>query len=130
MSERRHQWKMFPEEAMGTFFSIADEKCFMGLTGREDEHWAPPPRKYRTEAEKVKKIAKDLPSEQALCNMWKEVVEGTKYECLFRRGQWLILKFVGVERRNRHRVAVHIAAARSCDIRDAEQMMRLWSGGL
>ena len=34
VAERRHDWKMFPSNATGIFFSIADGVNFIGLTGR------------------------------------------------------------------------------------------------
>ena len=60
---------------------------------------------------------------------WKSLVESMQFECLYRRGQWLIPKFVGVERRNRDRHTVCMHAARCCNIKDAEQMTRVWQAG-
>ena len=71
----------------------------------------------------------EIPTDESLMREWRSLVESMQYECLFRRGQWLIPKFVGVGRRNRDRHTVCMHVARCCNIKDAEQMMRVWQAG-
>ena len=68
-------------------------------------------------------------TEASLAAKWKEIVESMRFECIFRRGQWLIPHFAGVERRNRKRLTLAQTAARAANVSDPEQMLSLWQGG-
>ena len=69
-------------------------------------------------------------TEGALAEKWKELIESMRFECIFRRGQWLIPHFAGVERRNRKHLTLAQTAARTANVSDPEQMLSLWQGGL
>ena len=71
----------------------------------------------------------EIPTEESLMREWKSLVGTMKFSCLFRRGQWLLPKFVGAKRRNRDRHTICMHAARCCNIKDAEQMTRVWQAG-
>lgn len=69
-------------------------------------------------------------SEEQLVDKWKGIVESMRYECIFRRGQWLIPQFEGIERRSRKRLTLAQTASRVANVSDPEQMMSLWQGGV
>jgi hypothetical protein len=68
-------------------------------------------------------------TEGALADKWKGIIESMRFECIYRRGQWLIPQFAGVERRNRKRLTLAQTAARTANVSDPEQMLSLWQGG-
>jgi len=68
-------------------------------------------------------------TEAQLLERWVSEIESCKSECLFLRGQWLLPRFEGVERRNRTRHSQEISMYRQVNIHSAEQMTQLWQAG-
>ena len=62
-------------------------------------------------------------------NLWKEAIDSCKYECIIRRGQWLLPRFDGVKRTTRFRMTQEQCAMRFVNVIDANQMEQLWAGG-
>lgn len=60
---------------------------------------------------------------------WKEEVEATRSECILRRGEWLLPRFEGVERRSRQRLSQEQELMRRADVNEPSLMEALWSQG-
>jgi len=74
----------------------------------------------------------DLPSNRNLSAHEQAVkfqaeVDSCKSECKFVRGRWLVPRFVGLERRTRHRQSMEIETYRGVDIKSAEQAEQVWA---
>ena len=60
---------------------------------------------------------------------FQEIVDANKSECLFRRDEWLIPTFEGVERIKRRRKTQAWSAGRSSEIDSAKELAELMAGG-
>lgn len=60
---------------------------------------------------------------------WQDVIDTNRDECMYRRGQWLIPEFVGVERRGRKRRTEEIASQRQSHVGDQRALDSMWAAG-
>ena len=84
--------------------------------------WIPYERFYREEMPILK-------NETKVEKKWQELLEANKYQVVWRRNQWLVPRFEGLERRVRQRVSQEMECIRQANIQDAQQMDLLWTGG-
>ena len=67
--------------------------------------------------------------ETSLRARFMEIVDQNRSECLYRRGQWLIPEYMGVQRRIRRRVAEESRVTRTADIDNANHLAELQASG-
>ena len=60
---------------------------------------------------------------------WKELIESPHTECIFRRGQWLVPEFVGVQRAAVNEHGHRFVSAQGANITTAEQLEQLQRSG-
>jgi hypothetical protein len=60
---------------------------------------------------------------------WLDIIEENQSECKYRRGQWLIPEYKGIERRVRSRRTEQISTTRTADIEDDNQLLSHLAAG-
>ena len=64
-------------------------------------------------------------ADPAIEGQWRDIVNGRRAECIYRRNQWLIPRYEGFERRVRRRLSQELESQRSISVEDAEQLTNL-----
>ena len=80
-------------------------------------------RKFKIEGKLLGLSDADISAE------WGETIRSNRANCLFRRGEWLVPVFDGVERRVRQRTANEIQSIRQSQCQDDDELRRLVESG-
>lgn len=68
-------------------------------------------------------------NDELLSNEWRGLIDSMRHECLFRRGQWLMPRYEGLERRSRTKISQQQQLMRSADLSDPDSITALWQSG-
>ena len=69
-------------------------------------------------------------TDQAIAASFVSIIDNNRSTCLYKRDQWLVPRFMGVERRVRQRTTDAVSTSRSVAINDANELQQRMQSGL